>query len=86
MLIKSNIIKIFLGVLILGVWVCPSVSYADWSIGVGVGDRDEHHRDHWDHDEGHHYYRWHDHPHYGYRSHFLPVGYEVVLADGRAYY
>lgn len=57
----------------------PPLSYADWSIGIGVGDRDEHHEDH-------HFYRWHEHPRDGYRMHFLPGGYETILADGGVYY
>ena len=57
------------------------ISYADWSIGIGVGD---HHDDRY-HDD-HHYYGWHDHPHYGYHMHFLPAGYYTIWVGGMKYY
>lgn len=72
---KNNITKFLTGLLVLVFLTIPQFSYADWSIGVGVGD-------HYDH----HYYGWHDHPHYGLHMHFLPDGYFTVWAGGVRYY
>ncbi len=84
---KTNVMKVFFGFLALALLAFPRSSYADWSIGIGVGDRHEdRHDDRRDHRDDHSFYRWHDHPHYGYREHFLPAGYTVVFADGATYY
>jgi len=72
---KNNITKFLTGLLVLVFLTIPQFSYADWSIGVGVGD-------HYDH----HYYGWHDHPHYGLHMHFLPDGYFTVWVGGIRYY
>jgi len=69
------------GILIAGVMVLPSLSYADWSVGIGIGDD---HHDHWAHHDG--YYGWHDHPHWGYRYHYLPDGYFSLWVGGLRYY
>jgi len=58
--------------------VC-GLSYADWGIGVSVGDRGYHHDDR-------HFYHYYDHPHYGYHMHFLPDGYYTIWAGGTRYY
>ena len=78
---KMSLFKISLGLLILASFVFPQLSYADWSIGIGIGD----HRDRgYRHDE--HFYRWHEHPHYGLHMHFLPEGYMTIWAEGQRYY
>jgi len=84
MLSKANVMKIFFCVLALTLFAFSRLSYADWSIGIGVGDADHH--DGRDHRDGHDFYRWHDHPHYGYRSHFLPDGYFTIWAGGVRYF
>ena len=80
---KANLMKVFFCVLALTVFAFSKLSYADWSIGIGVGDR---HDDRDFHRGDHDFYRWHDHPHYGYRMHFLPDGCFTVLVGGVAYY
>ena len=75
---KKNLTKIFTGLLMLAFLAIPQLSYADWSIGIGVGDRHD--------DRDHHFYRYHDHPHYGYRMHFLPDGCFTVWVGGARYY
>jgi hypothetical protein len=77
--------KIFFGVLALTLFAFSRVSYADWSIGIGVGDRD-HHEDRRDRRDDHQFYRWHDHPHYGWHMHYLPAGYFTIWAGGARYY
>jgi len=99
MLTKANVMKIFFCVLALTLFAFSKLSYADWSIGVGVG-REEHH-DGWRerHDEwrDHHddwrerererrFFYYHDHPNYGYHLQFLPAGYDVIWVDGTMYY
>jgi len=94
MLTKTNAMKMFFGFLMLTLMAAPKLSYADWSIGVGVGDRDEHH-DHWrDHHDDwrerereRQFFYYHDHPDYGYRMHYLPGGsIEIWVAGVRYYY
>ena len=81
MLSKAKVLKIFFCVIALVLFVFSRSSYADWAIGIGVGDRhDDRHYD------DHHFYRWHDHPHYGYRMHFLPDGYFTIWAGGERYF
>jgi len=84
MLSKTNIVKLVMGVILLAIWAMPQKSFADWSIGIGVGDGGHHHDDfhHGDHD----FYRWHDHPHYGYHMHFLPPGAVTIWVGGIRYY
>ena len=75
-----NILKCFLMLLI---FLIPRLSYADWSIGIGVGDD---HHDHDFHDGDHGYYGWHDHPQYGWHMHHLHPGYYTIWVDGTQYY
>jgi hypothetical protein len=91
-MLRRNLLRIFLGFLILAAGVVPQASYADWSIGIGVGDRHED-RDHdrWEHDRREHrgdrdFYRWHEHPSWGLHVHFLPYGYYPVWVNGVQYY
>ena len=88
MLNKVNVMQIFFSILVLALFSFSRLSYADWSVGIGVGE-EHHHGDGWNHhedrQEDHHYYRWHDHPHYGYHTHFLPAGYYTIWAGGRRY-
>lgn len=77
--------KISMGVILLASLVVPQLSHADWSIGIGVGDRDRHDDRDFHHDD-HHFYRWHEHPHYGYRMHFLPEGSFTIWVDGVRYF
>jgi hypothetical protein len=73
--------KVLMGLLSLTLLVAPQLSYADWSIGIGIGDHhDDHHRD------DHRFYRYHDHPHYGLHMHFLPAGYFTLWVGGVRYY
>ncbi|MBF0511298.1 MAG: hypothetical protein HQL13_03115 [Candidatus Omnitrophica bacterium] len=76
MLVQRITSKLPIAVLTAALIVWPQLSFADWSIGLGVGE-------HYDH---HHYYRWHDHPHWGMRMHYLPAGSFTVWAEGRRYY
>ena len=85
MLSKTNVMKIFFGVLALALFAAPKLSYADWSIGIGVGDRG-HHDDRRDRHDDHGFYRWHDHPRYGYHAHYLPAGYFTIWVGGTRYY
>ncbi len=93
MLTKANVMKVFFSFLALILFAAPKSSDADWSIGVGVGDRDEHH-DHWrDHHDDwrerereHRFFYYHDHPDYGYRIHYLPGGGYTIWAGGTRYY
>ena len=75
-----NVLSCLLAMILL---VFPALTYADWSIGIGVGDRhddrDFRHDDHRD-------YRWHDHPHYGLHMHFLPAGCFTIWVGGQRYY
>jgi len=80
---KTKVLKIFFCVLALALFAFSRFSYADWSIGIGVGD---HHDGGWDHHDDHQFYRWHDHPHYGGHIHFLPAGYYTIWAGGVQYY
>jgi len=88
MLGKVNVMKILMGAFMLISLAAPQLSYADWSIGIGVGDhhddRDRH--DDRDHRDERRFYGWHDHPHYGLHMHFLPDGYFTVWVEGRRYY
>jgi hypothetical protein len=83
MLSKGNILKMFFCVLALGLFAFSRVSYADWSVGVNVGDR---HDDRGFHHDDRHFYGWRDHPHYGLHMHFLPDGYFTVWVGGTRYY
>ncbi len=75
--------KISKGFLMLALLVVPQLSYADWSVGIGVGD---HHDNRGIYRDDHHFYRWHEHPQWGLHIHFLPVGYTVVQVGGARYY
>ena len=87
MLSKANVIKIFFSFLALALFIVPKLSYADWSVGIGVGDRHDDRRDHRDdHRVDHRFYRYHDHPHYGLHIGFLPDGYFTIWAGGARYY
>ena len=97
---KSDLRRILIGMVVLGLCAVPRFSYADWSVGVGVSDGyhggDHHDWDHrdWDHRDGdhryhdwdHHEYRWHDHPDYGWHMHYIPMGYNVVWVGGTRYF
>ena len=83
MLSRANALKIFSSFLALTLFAAPKLSYADWSIGIGVGDR---HDDRREHRDDHGFYRWHDRPHYGYHAHYLPAGYFTIWAGGTRYY
>jgi len=93
----SNITKIATGILMFILFVTPRLSYADWSVGVSVGDPGYHHDDHHDgwrdhHDdwrareESHSFFYYHDHPHYGYHIHYAPVGGYTIWVNGVMYY
>ena len=91
MLAKVRVVKILMGVLMLILLAVPQLSYADWSLGIGVGGRDHHDDrgrfdDRRDHRDDHHFYGWRDRPHWGYHMHFLPDGYFTVWAGGQRYY
>jgi len=80
--------KLLAGILMLLFFAVPQLSYADWSIGVGVAD---HHDDRVRHDDRAHRdehvsYRWHEHPHYGLHMRFLPAGYFTIWVGGSRYY
>ena len=82
--------KIFFGVLALTLFAAPRISYADWSVGIGIGDRHDDRRDRHDdrreHRDDRHFYRYHEHPHYGLHIGFLPAGYFTIWAGGTRYY
>ncbi|MDE2222221.1 MAG: hypothetical protein KGK03_04025 [Candidatus Omnitrophica bacterium] len=59
----------------------PGLSYADWSVGIGVGNPD-YHRDH-DRDRWH---EWHEHPRWGYRERYLPPDCYTIWSDGIRYH
>jgi len=69
-----------------------SLSYADWAVGINVGDDVRHHDDGRHYDEGrarheeHHFYRYHEHPHFGLRLGYIPDGYYTVWAGGTRYF
>ena len=93
MLSKSNALKVFIISLVMVLFIFPKLSFADWSIGVGVGDSENHHdewRDHHDdwreREREHRFFYYHDHPQYGYHMHFLPAGAYVIWAGGTRYY
>ena len=88
MLNKVNVMKIFFLFLALVLCAFSRISYADWSIGIGVGDRhDGDRRDGGrDHRDEHNPYHWHDHPQYGWHSHFLPPGCYSIWVDGTRYF
>jgi hypothetical protein len=75
--------KAFFSLLVLVFLLLPRLSYADWSIGIGVGGGDRWHDDQW-HRQPH--YGWHDHPGWGYHVHFLPAGYATIWVGGARYY
>jgi len=74
----KKVLSLILAIIIAGVFSFASASFADWSVGIGIGDGGYHH----DHD----YYHWHDHPHWGYHAHWLPAGAYVVWVGGQRYY
>ena len=76
MLNRKNAAKISMGFLILALLVVPSLSYADWGVGIRIGD----------HQGDRHFYRWHDHPRYGIHLHVLPAGYLTVRVGLHRYY
>jgi len=73
--------KLIVGVLILAFLIVPQLSYADWGVGINLGDghRDDGRRDA-------HFYRWHEHPHWGLHMHFLPAGYITIRVGWHRYY
>lgn len=68
-----------MGLIALALLGASSFAYADWGVGINIGDGGYHHDDH-------HFYRYHEHPHYGYRMHFLPDGYFTVWVGGERYF
>jgi hypothetical protein len=80
MLSKSNVMKIFLGFLMLVFSTASQLSYAYWGVGISVGGPGYYHDDH------HRFYGWHDHPHYGWHIHYLPAGYFTIWVGGSRYY
>ena len=80
---KVNVKKILLGFVMLVLCALPTMSCADWSVGIGIGDGDHHDRDR---HEDRRYYGWHDHPHWGMHMHYLPVGYYTIWVGGSRYY
>jgi len=80
---KASLSKILIGSLILVLFAIPQLSYADWSIGLGIGD---HHDDRDRRHDDRVFFHYHDHPHYGLHMHFLPDGYFTVWAGGVRYY
>lgn len=83
MLNTKNTTRILMGFIMLGAFIFPRLSYADWGIGVSVGGGGY---DHHDGGYDHHFYRWHDHPHYGYHIHYLPDGVFTIWVGGIRYY
>ncbi|MBF0571089.1 MAG: hypothetical protein HQL12_04390 [Candidatus Omnitrophica bacterium] len=80
MLTTVSVKRISLGVLMLALLAFPKLSYADWSVGVRLGDSGRHHEDR-------HFYGWHEHPHYGLHIGFLPEGsYTIWVGRDRYYY
>jgi len=73
----KNGFKLMLGILVTGLFAFQPVSFADWSVGIGVGDGGYH---------DHGYYHWHDHPHWGYHAHYLPPDAYVIWVGGQRYY
>ena len=94
MLSKVNVMKIFFSFLALILFVFSRLSYADWSIGIGVGDRhddrwehhEDHHDDRWEHHDEDHFYRWHEHPHWGLHSRSLPLICDTIWVGYARYY
>ena len=86
MLSKVSVMKVSMGLLMLVSLVAPRLSYADWSIGIGIGDKHDDRGGRHDDRGDHHFYRYHDHPHYGDREHFLPDGYFTVWVGGTSYF
>jgi hypothetical protein len=80
MLSKANVMKIFLGVLMLVLSAAPKLSYADWGVGIHIGGPGYYH------DDGRRFYRWHDHPQYGWHMHYLPAGYFTIWVGGERYF
>jgi hypothetical protein len=76
-------IKILTGVFMMALLMAPRLSFADWSIGIGIGD---HHDDRGHHGDDHRFYRYHDHPHFGLHLHYLPHGYFTIWVGGARYY
>jgi hypothetical protein len=83
MLGKKISSKLSTGLLLLALSIVPQLSYADWSVGIGIGD---HHDGGWDHRDDRRFYGWHDHPHWGIHMHYLPPGYVTIWAGGARYY
>ena len=90
MLAQASVRRIFFGILALILFVFPRLSYADWSIGVGVGDTHDHHDgDHHDwreREREHSFFYYDNHPDYGYHMHYLPDGGYTIWVDGVRYY
>jgi hypothetical protein len=69
-----------------------SLSYADWAVGVNIGDDVRHHDDRHHYDEGRaqhderHFYRYHEHPHFGLHLGYIPDGYFTVWVGGTRYF
>jgi hypothetical protein len=70
--------KIKIVFLLLALFIAPSLSYANWGVGVNFGGGYRH--------DDHHFYRWHEHPRWGLRIHFLPAGYYTIWVGGARYY
>jgi len=75
--------KLLIGILMSTLFAIPQLSYADWSIGIGIGD---HHDDRGYRHDDRAFFRYHDHPHYGYHMHFLPEGYSTIWVGRTRYY
>ena len=89
MLSQASERNIWTGLILVLLLAVPSLVHADWSIGIGVGDRDHHDRhdrDFRERHEEHHYYRWHEHPHYGYRMNYISDGFSPIWVGGIKYY
>jgi hypothetical protein len=77
--------KVLTGFFMLVLLAVPQISYADFSIGIGIGGGDRHDDRGYHHDD-HAFYRYHDHPHYGLHMHFLPEGYLTIWVGMHRYY
>jgi len=80
MLNKMFFAKASTGILMLILLAAPQLSYADWGVGIHLGDRGDRR------DDGRHFYRYHDHPQFGLRVGFLPEGYLTVRVGSHRYY
>ncbi|MBF0505042.1 MAG: hypothetical protein HQL14_08075 [Candidatus Omnitrophica bacterium] len=81
MFIQENMRKLSMSLAVLFLFASPSLSYADWAVGVNV--RGVNHHDDYG---GGHFYRYHEHPHYGLHMHFLPEGCITIWVGGARYF